>query len=51
MTYFPPAKEILYSWRRCMERGMPSNSTAPVLCLEDHELELRKKKQLVAVCI
>ncbi len=44
-------EEVLCSWRRCMEKGLPSNLSLPEQRLENHELEIRKKKQFVVVCI
>lgn len=44
-------KEILNSWRRCLDAGVVSAAACPDSCIEDSELEikLRKNKMMVSV--
>ena len=49
MRRLQPTKEVLASWRRCLEVGMPNTITAPVLRLECKALEMRQAENSLII--
>ena len=37
-------KEVLESWKNCMERGIDHNAKAPLSCVSPKELQERQKR-------
>lgn len=42
MRRLQPTKEVLASWRRCMEEGIPNTIKSPILLLECDALKMRQ---------
>jgi transcriptional regulator of acetoin/glycerol metabolism len=49
MRRLQPTKEVLASWRRCLEGGVPNTIKSPVLCLECDELKMRQAENSLII--
>ncbi len=51
MKQLQPEKEILMSWRRCMDKGVSIKATEPALIVQDELLELKQKENSLLIYI
>ena len=51
MEQLQPMKEVLMSWRRCMDMGIESKSLEPALCVKDELLELKQRGNSMQISV
>lgn len=51
MRRLQPAKELLISWRRCVEKGVPNNASSALFNVEGDSLECKKQANKLLLSI